>query len=102
MAFHLDAKNQVIGYHVVSHGTVSASLVHPREVFKAALLANSHALIVAHNHPAGSLTPSDEDIDVTRTLIKVGQLMGINVIDHIIVSSNGLCSLRETRGYLWP
>ena len=102
VAFHLDAKNQVIGYHVVSHGTVSASLVHPREVFKAALLANSHAIIVAHNHPAGSLTPSDEDIDVTRTLIKAGQLMGVNVIDHIILSSNGLCSLRETRGYLWP
>jgi DNA repair protein RadC len=101
VAFHLDAKNQVIGYHIVSHGTVSASLVHPREVFKAALLANSHAIIVAHNHPAGSLTPSDEDIDVTRTLIKAGQLMGVNVIDHIIVSSNGLCSLRETRGYLW-
>lgn len=102
VAFHLDAKNQVIGYHVVSHGTVSSSLVHPREVFKAALLANSHAMIVAHNHPTGSLTPSDEDIDVTRTLIKAGELMGINVIDHIIVSSNGLCSLRETRAYLWP
>jgi DNA repair protein RadC len=71
-------------------------------VVKAAVLANSHAIIVAHNHPAGSLTPSDEDIDVTRTLIKAGQLMGVNVIDHIIVSSNGLCSLRETRGYLWP
>lgn len=102
VAFHLDVKHQVTGYHVVSHGTVSSSLVHPREVFKAALLDNSHSIIVAHNHPAGSLTPSDEDIDVTRTLIKAGELMGIAVIDHIIVSSNGLISLRETRGYLWP
>lgn len=102
VAFHLDAKNAVTGYHVVSHGTVSASLVHPREVFKAALLANSHALIVAHNHPAGSLTPSSEDIEVTETLIKAGDLMGVRVIDHIIVSSNGLCSLRETRPHLWP
>lgn len=102
VAFHLDAKNQVIGYHIVSHGTVSASLVHPREVFKAALLANSHAVLVAHNHPAGSLTPSPEDIEVTETLIKAGDLMGVKVIDHIIVSSNGLCSLRETRGSLWP
>ncbi len=101
VAFHLDAKNQVTGYHIVSDGTVSASLAHPREVFKAALLANSHAIIVAHNHPAGSMTPSSEDIDVTEILIKAGDLMGIKVIDHIIVSSNGLCSLRETRGYMW-
>jgi len=101
VAFHLDAKNQVIGYHIVSHGTVTASLVHPREVFKAALLANSHAIVVAHNHPAGSLTPSNEDIEVTTTLINAGELMGVRVIDHIIVSSNGLCSLRETRPALW-
>lgn len=102
VAFHLDAKNQVTGYHIVSHGTVTASLVHPREVFKAALLSNSHALIVAHNHPAGSLTPSTEDIDVTRTLISAGDLLGVKVIDHIIVSSNGLHSLRENHPHLWP
>lgn len=57
---------------------------------------------MAHNHPAGSLTPSSEDLEVTETLIKAGDLIGVKVIDHIIVSSNGLCSLRETRGYLWP
>ena len=101
VAFHLDAKNQVIGYHIVSHGTVTMSLVHPREVFKAALLANSHGMIVAHNHPAGSLDPSNEDIAVTKQLIKAGALMGVNVLDHIIVSSNGLCSLRETLPHLW-
>lgn len=102
VAFHLDVRNNVIGYHIVSQGTVSASLAHPREVFKAALLANSHALIVAHNHPAGSMTPSNEDLEVTETLIKAGELLGVKLIDHIIVSSNGLCSLRETRGYMWP
>ncbi len=101
VAFHLDARNHVIGYNIVSHGTISSSLVHPREVFKAALLANSHALIVAHNHPAGSLTPSNEDIEVTETLIKAGDLLGVKVMDHIIVSSNGLCSLRETHYQLW-
>lgn len=101
VAFHLDAKNQVIGYHIVSHGTVTASLVHPREVFKAALLSNSHSIIVAHNHPAGSLTPSAEDIEVTTTLIKAGDLLGVKLIDHIIVSSNGLRSLRENRPNLW-
>lgn len=101
VAFHLDARNHVIGYNIVSHGTVTASLVHPREVFKAALLSNSYAIIVAHNHPAGSLQPSDEDLSVTKTLIKAGGLLGVNVLDHIIVCSNGLCSLRDTHGYLW-
>jgi len=102
VAYHLDARNHVTNVHVVSHGTVSSSLVHPREVFKAAVLANAHALIVAHNHPAGSMTPSDEDIETTKTLIKAGDILGVRVIDHLIVSSNGLCSLRETHGYLWP
>jgi DNA repair protein RadC len=101
VSFFLDARNQVVGYHIVSHGTVAASLVHPREVFKAVLLANSNAIIVAHNHLTGSLNPSHEDIDVTKTLIKGGDLLGVKMLDHIIVSSNGLCSLRETHGYLW-
>ncbi len=101
VAFHLDARNQVTNFQTVSIGTLSASLVHPREVFKAAILANSHAIIVAHNHPGGSLTPSSEDLDTTETLIKAGDLMGVKVIDHIIVSSNGLYSLRENRPHLW-
>jgi DNA repair protein RadC len=101
VAFHLDVRNQVTGYHIVSHGTVSASLVHPREVFKAALLANSHSMIVAHNHPTGSLEPSEEDLSVTEILIKAGDLMGVKLLDHVIVSSNGTCSLRTTHDYLW-
>jgi len=101
VSFHLDAKNQVIGYQIVSHGTLTSSLVHPREVFKAALLANSNALIVAHNHPAGSLTPSKEDIEVTETLIKAGNLLGVKLIDHLIVSSNGKTSMRESHEHLW-
>jgi hypothetical protein len=71
------------------------------DAVKAALLANSYAIIVAHNHPAGSLTPSPEDLDVTKTLIKAGNLLGVPVVDHIIVSSNGLSSLRETHSHLW-
>jgi DNA repair protein RadC len=101
VSFHLDGKNQVIGYHIVSHGTLTASLVHPREVFKAALLANSNGLIVAHNHPAGSLTPSPEDVEVTKQLIKAGNILGVKIVDHIIVSSNGSQSLRELRSDLW-
>ena len=101
VAFHLDARNQVTNFQTVSIGTLSASLVHPREVFKAAILANSHALIVAHNHPGGSLTPSSEDLETTETLIKAGDLMGVKVIDHIIVTSNGLYSMRENRPQMW-
>ncbi|HEY9757672.1 MAG TPA: JAB domain-containing protein [Oculatellaceae cyanobacterium] len=101
VAFHLNVRNEVTGYHIVSHGTISASLVHPREVFKAALLSNAHAIIVAHNHPGGSVTASSEDVATTKQLIKAGDLLGVKVIDHIIVSSNGLTSLREDRGTLW-
>jgi len=101
VAFHLNAKFEVIGHQIVSHGTLSASLVHPREVFKAALLSNSYALIVAHNHPAGSLTPSSEDIETTKTLIRAGKLLGVSVVDHIIVSSNGHRSIRESRPEFW-
>jgi DNA repair protein RadC len=79
----------------VSHGTISASLVHPREVFKAALLSNAHTIIVAHNHPTGELTPSDEDLQTTEQLVKVGRLLGVSVLDHIIVSFRGIKSLRE-------
>jgi DNA repair protein RadC len=101
VSFHLDAKNQVIGYQIVSHGTLTASLVHPREVFKAALLANSNAIIVAHNHPAGSLKASAEDISTTEILIKAGDILGVKVLDHIIVSHNGCVSLREMMPRLW-
>lgn len=101
VVFHLSARNEICNYQLVSHGSLSASLVHPREVFKGALIANSHALIVAHNHPGGSLTPSREDLETTETLIKAGDLLGVKVIDHIIVSSKGLYSLRENRPQMW-
>ena len=101
VSFHLNARNQVAGYQIVSHGTVSTSLVHPREVFKAAVLANSYSIIVAHNHPAGSLTPSREDLEVTGVLIKAGNILGVQLIDHIIVSSNGMRSLREDMPHIW-
>ncbi|MBS1992693.1 MAG: hypothetical protein JSS83_19375 [Cyanobacteria bacterium SZAS LIN-3] len=101
VSFHLSVKFEVIGYQIVSRGTISASLVHPREVFKAALLANSYAIIVAHNHPGGSLTPSREDIETTETLINAGKLLGVSVLDHVIVSSAGFASLREERPDLW-
>lgn len=102
VSFHLSAKSQVTSYHIVSHGTISASLVSPREVYKAAILANSHSILVAHNHPGCSLNPSDEDIRTTRQLIEAGELMGVPLVDHVIVSSDGTLSMRETLSYLWP
>lgn len=85
----LDAKNRVIGLHTVSIGTLSAALVSPREVFKAAILANAASIILAHNHPSGDTTPSPEDIKVTDTLKQAGQILGIDVLDHVIVGENG-------------
>lgn len=100
IAFHLDVKFQVVGYHEVSKGTLSASLVHPREVFKAALLSNAHAIIVAHNHPSGSVEASREDIETTKQLIKAGKII-VEVVDHCIVSSESMNSLRESEPGLW-
>ena len=84
------------GYHVVSHGTASASLVHPRELFKDALLSNAHCVVVAHNHPTGSLVPSDDDIVTTKQLIAAGRILGVNVLDHLIISFRACASLRES------
>ena len=101
VSFHLSAKFEVIGYQIVSRGTLSASLVHPREVFKTALIANSYAIIVAHNHPGGSLKPSSEDLETTEQLIKAGKLLGVSVLDHVIVASSGFTSLRQDHPHLW-
>jgi DNA repair protein RadC len=108
VALHLNAKNEVLGVHEVSHGTLSSSLVHPREVFKAAILANSYAIIVCHNHPSGSkLLPSEDDIITTQKLIEASRLMGIPLIDHIILGVDGgegcdqVFSFREEKPYLW-
>lgn len=92
----LDARFQVIGINVVSIGTVSASLLHPREVFKPAILANASAVIIAHNHPSGELAPSEEDILLTNRLIAVGSLLGIELTDHLIVCEGTHLSLRSS------
>ncbi|MDZ4834776.1 MAG: JAB domain-containing protein [Candidatus Melainabacteria bacterium] len=105
VSLHLNAKHEVIGLHEVSHGTLSASLVHPREVFKAALMANSYAILVCHNHPSGSeVKPSLEDMDTTRQLVEAGRFIGVNVIDHLIIGPGSLddwYSLRERHPDLW-
>lgn len=95
LALLLDTKNKVNSIHHFSTGTLNSSLMHPREVFKAAILSNSNSIILAHNHPSGELTPSLEDINTTKRLVKAGELLGIKILDHVIVSDTEYYSMRE-------
>lgn len=84
----LDIKNNVIGAFEVSRGSLNTSIVHPREIFKRALLLNAASIILAHNHPSGDTTPSREDTNITKKLVEGGKILGIEVLDHIIVGDN--------------
>ena len=96
----LTIRHRVLGLHTVSVGCLTSSLVHAREVFKPAILAGSAALLLAHNHPSGDPEPSAEDVALTRRLASAGQLLGIEVLDHLILGEAGrFVSLRE-RGVL--
>lgn len=95
VTLHLSSIHQVIGYHLVSQGTLSSSLVHPREVFKAALLSNAYTIVLAHNHPAGSAAASPDDIETTKQLVAAGKIMGVTVLDHLIVTHTAIFSIRE-------
>ena len=88
-------KHRVIAYHEVSRGTIDSTLAHPREVFKAALLANAAAIVVSHNHPSGDPTPSPDDVDLTRRLAAAGEVLGIPVLDHIIIGDGRYYSFTE-------
>jgi DNA repair protein RadC len=88
--FFVDQKNRVTGVHTVSMGSLTASVVHPREVFKAAILANAAAIVCGHNHPSGDVQPSREDRAITKRLVDAGKLLGIDVLDHIIIGSEGV------------
>lgn len=94
LVISLDTKNHINGINVISTGTLNSSLVHPREVFKMAILNNSNNIIIAHNHPSGDTEPSNEDIKVTDRLIECGKILGIEVLDHIIVGE-GYYSFKE-------
>ncbi|MBH8596864.1 MULTISPECIES: DNA repair protein RadC [unclassified Thermoactinomyces] len=91
----LDTKHQVICKKCVFKGSLNASLVHPREIFLEAIRSSSAAVICIHNHPSGDPTPSTEDIHVTERLIEAGQLLGIEVLDHVIIGDQRFFSLRE-------
>jgi DNA repair protein RadC len=89
VGLYLNSRNQVIAYHVISMGTVCASLAHPREVFKPAIIKNACSVIVAHNHPSNNADPSKADLDVTRRLKIAGMILGIKLVDHIIITPDG-------------
>lgn len=92
----LDTKNRVIGRETISVGTINSGLVHPREVFKAAIRRGAVSIIGAHNHPSGDSTPSPQDIELTKRLVEAGDLVGIELLDHVIMGSLSNTSLKES------
>jgi len=93
--FYLDTRNQEIKREIISIGTLNANLVHPREVFEPAIKNNAAQIIVAHNHPSGDTEPSEDDLIITKKLVEAGKILGIEVLDHIIVTKNTFISLKE-------
>jgi DNA repair protein RadC len=96
----LDVKHRVIAEEVVTIGILDGSLIHPREVFKAAVAGSAAGIIIAHNHPSGDPKPSGEDLATTKRLVEAGKILGIPVVDHVIVGSTGAhFSFREQGGW---
>lgn len=95
ITLYLDTKNQILKEETVSIGSLNASIVHPREVFKSALMESSASVIMIHNHPSGDPSPSREDIMVTEKLVEGGKLLGIDVLDHIIIGDGKYVSLKD-------
>ncbi|OGU77524.1 MAG: hypothetical protein A2499_02870 [Stygiobacter sp. RIFOXYC12_FULL_38_8] len=95
--FWLGTSNKVIGFEVVAEGTLNSAIVHPREVFRGAIVASCNSIIVAHNHPSGNNEPSSDDIVLTNKLIQSGKIIGIKVLDHIIFTNDGYYSFEENK-----
>jgi DNA repair protein RadC len=91
----LNARHEMVRAEVISIGSLNASIVHPREVFHPAVLHSAASIVLSHNHPSGDPEPSEEDLNITKRLVQVGDLLGIGVLDHIIVASRGIVSLRS-------
>ncbi|MFA6375879.1 MAG: DNA repair protein RadC [Candidatus Paceibacterota bacterium] len=95
VAFYLDTQNKLIERQIISIGTLNASLVHPREVFEPAVALHAAGVIAAHNHPSGESAPSNDDIAITKRLAESGKILGIDLIDHIIVTNSNFFSLNN-------
>lgn len=90
----LNARHEVMRIETVSIGSLNASIVHPREVFKPAVVESAASIVLVHNHPSGDPEPSEEDLSITKRLVEVGELLGIGVLDHVIVAGRGVVSFR--------
>ena len=95
----LNTKNEPTNISVVSVGTLNKAIIHPREVFKTAILSNAASIMAFHNHPSGETTPSQQDIQLTKRLYEAGELLGIKLLDHLIIGDGTFTSLKE-KGYL--
>lgn len=95
IVFYLDIQNQMIKKEIISIGILNTSLVHPRELFEPAIKHLAAQILISHNHPSGDCTPSDDDIKLTKRLIEAGKILGIEIIDHVIVSSTKCFSFKE-------
>ncbi len=95
LTLYLDARNVPIHEEVISVGSLNANIVHPREVFKPAITHSAAAVILVHNHPSGDVSPSQEDLELTRRLVEAGRLIGIEVLDHVIVAESRFLSFRS-------
>ncbi len=91
----LNARNKILGVSTISIGSLNASIVHPREVFKDAIVHNAYSVVLAHNHPSGDPEPSEDDLTMTKRLTEAGKILGIEVIDHIIITQTGFFSFKE-------
>ena len=91
----LDIKNNITGIFTVSTGSLNSSIVHPREIFKRAVLQNAASIIICHNHPSGDPAPSQEDINTTKRIYDAGKILGIELLDHVIIGDNKYTSLKE-------
>ena len=90
---YLNSHNRILRDEVISIGTVNSNMIHPREVFRAAIECNAAAIVLAHNHPSGEANPSDEDVEVTKQVVQAGKILGITVLDHVIITKNSFSSV---------
>ncbi len=95
VVFWLNSANRITGFEIITEGILNSSLIHPREVFRGAIVATAAAIIIAHNHPSGNPEPSSEDIQITKQLVECGKIIGIPVHDHIVCAGDAFVSLAE-------
>ena len=97
VGFYLNSRHQVLRRDIISIGSLNASIVHPREVYLPAIAVSAASLVLAHNHPSGDPTPSEEDMAITRRLHEAGRLLGIELVDHVVVARDAYASFRERK-----